>query len=215
MRNNPVLTHTAAEADAFAVTTLRAKLINIFACPGDVFDEIAAAPHRASNWLAPTLLVCAAGIGAVFLSPAKPPADELTRTAVLTVILSTWIGTVWSALVLWTIGRLFLKVQFPFLKAVEVAALSGMILALGTVVTSLLALATGDPAARPALSLFVREFDPANRVHAALAALNLFHFWIAGVLAVGLSKLSGVSFKEAAFWTIGYWMVLRLAFFWI
>jgi hypothetical protein len=31
------------------------------------------------------------------------------------------------------------------------------------------------------------------------------------VLAVGLAKLSGVTFKESAFWVFGYWVLLRIA----
>jgi hypothetical protein len=40
---------------------------------------------------------------------------------------------------------------------------------------------------------------------------DLFHFWSAGVLAAGLSRLAGVSFKEAAFWVFGYWVFVRIA----
>ena len=31
--------------------------MNIFAAPGEVFDEIKTAPHRAANWLTPALLL--------------------------------------------------------------------------------------------------------------------------------------------------------------
>jgi hypothetical protein len=37
--------------------SLAGRLMNIFAAPGDVFDEIKTAPHRTSNWLIPALLL--------------------------------------------------------------------------------------------------------------------------------------------------------------
>jgi len=120
-------------------------------------------------------------------------------------------GTFWSALVLWLAGRLFLKTRFPFLKTVEIAGLTTVILALGTVVTTLLVWVTGDGFARPAMSLLVGEFNPANKFHQALAAMNFFHVWMAAVLSIGLAKLSDVTAKEAAVWVFGYWIVLRLA----
>lgn len=85
-----------------------------------------------------------------------------------------------------------------------------MILVLAAITTALLVWATGQPAAKPALSLFVDEFDAQNRIHLALASVNLFYVWMAAVLAAGLTKLSGVSYAEAAFWTIGYWCALRI-----
>jgi hypothetical protein len=41
--------------------------------------------------------------------------------------------------------------------------------------------------------------------------LNFFHLWTTTVLAIGLSRLSGVTFKESAFWVFGYWLVARVA----
>ena len=37
--------------------SLAGRLLNIFAAPGEVFDEIKTAPHRTSNWLIPALLL--------------------------------------------------------------------------------------------------------------------------------------------------------------
>ena len=75
----------------------------------------------------------------------------------------------------------------------------------------LLVLATGHSHARPALSLFLTTFDPANRSHLFLAGMNPFYFWMAAVLSIGLAKISEVSFAEAAFWVFGYWIGLRTA----
>jgi len=52
-----------------------------------------------------------------------------------------------------------------------VSILRPLILALGTVVTVLLILATGDSGARPALSLLVGKFNPAIKLHQLLSAV--------------------------------------------
>ena len=128
----------------------------------------------------------------------------------LTVCLAAFAGTFWSAFVLWFIGRVFLKVRFSYAKTLEVVGLTGVILVLGTVFTGLLIATSGDAAARPALSMLGGKLSagPGRQV---LDTLNLFHLWTTTVLAIGLSKLSGVSFKEAAFWVFGYWLFARIA----
>jgi len=214
-------------------TPLREKLLNIFVSPGEVFEEVVASSPKPASWLVPTLLVCLTAIlpllvapasesraaevrqlaeaGASFSSDARKLSSRLLSAATLTVAISAVVGTFWSAFVLWFIGRVFLKTRLPLWKAMEVVGLSGMILALGAIVTALLIAATGDAAARPALSIFAGQSNPGSKVHSGLEAMNLFHLWAATVLGVGLSKLARVSFNEAAFWVFGYWVALRVA----
>ena len=214
-------------------TPIHQKLLNIFVSPGDVFEEVVTAPPRVANWLVPTMLVCMAGLillraattneptasgigqrveaGAVSAPQAERFSGGSETISWATVCLGAIAGTFWSAFVLWFIGRVFLKTRFSFLKTVEVVGLTGIILVLGTIVTALLIAASGNPAARPALSLVASELDASNSMRAALDAMNLFHLWTTTVLAVGLSKLSGVSFKESAFWVFGYWLLARIA----
>jgi hypothetical protein len=186
-----------------------------------------------SNWLVPTLFVCLTGI----ILPSVMTTDQQTAAAIgqlveagtvsaaqaeklsggwqmisaLATCLGAFAGTFWSAFVLWLIGRVFLKVRFSFLKAIEIVGLSEVILVLGAIVTVLLMAASGDAAARPAMSLFAGKLDPSSRIHSALETMNFFHLWTTTVLAVGLSKLSGVSFKESAYWVFGYWVLARIA----
>jgi len=228
MSVSAALTDDAPEA---APTSLGAKLLNVFVCPGEVFDEIIGAPSRAANWRVATLLVCLSGIvlllviasqgGAVdTLGPvahsgqsALAQAQELAglRPLIsgLAICFSAFMGTFWSAFVIWFIGRVFLKTRFAYQKALEVAGLAAIILVLGTIVTALLVAVAGNPEARPALSLFVPPNSP--RIHAFLAQMNFFHLWSTSILAIGLSRLAGVSFKESAFWVFGYWVFLRIA----
>ena len=84
-------------------------------------------------------------------------------------------------------------------------------MALGAIVTALLIGIVGDPATRPALSFFAPHLPSASPVRLVLDMFNFFHLWTITVLAIGLSRLSGVTFKESAFWVFGYWLVARLA----
>ena len=122
---------------------------------------------------------------------------------------TSFIGSFWSALVLWLMGRFLLKARFSFMKALEIVGLTGMILVLSTITTSLLVFATEDAFAKPALSLLLREFDPTNKFHLLLSMLDVTSFWTAAVLSIGLAKLSKVTVVESAFWVFGYWIVLR------
>jgi hypothetical protein len=220
-----------------ASSSLAAKLLDMLVSPGEVFDEVLAAPPRLANWLLPTLLVAlatlflfraASGEAAAVLgaspaldsqapivssaaAPAEPGLADWQRVSALGACVGAFAGTFWSAFLLWFIGRVFLKIRFSYLKALEVVALTGIILALGTIVTALLVAASGDPATRPALSFFTRHLPSANPVRQFLDTLNFFHLWTTTVLAIGLSRLSGVSFKESAFWVFGYWLVARWA----
>jgi len=228
------MTTTAIRDDRAAMmTTLTQKLLNIFVSPGDVFEEVVVSPPRAVCWLVPMLFVCLTGIISLRVMPASEwgaaqvrqlaesdtsassdigkPVRHDSAVAILTVAASAIAGTLWSTSVLWLIGRVFLKTRFSFFKTLEVVALTAMILGLGTIVTVLLGLATGDASIRPALSLFARQVYAGARLHAALDAVNVFHLWTATVLAIGLSKLARVSFSGSAFWVFGYWVALRVA----
>ena len=232
----PTLALTAPNAPPVS-TPLRGKLLNIFVSPGEVFEEVVASPPKPACWLVPTLFVCLTAIISLLVAPVRESraakvrqmaesgaivssdtgkfSSRLLPAAVLTVAASAVVGTFWSAFVLWFIGRIFLKTRFPFWKAMEVVGLTGMILALGTIVTALLIAATGQASARPALSILVEPSNPGTKAYTGLEAMNFFHLWTATVLAIGLSKLARVSFKEAAFWVFGYWVAFRVALIWL
>jgi len=216
-----------------AATPLVEKLLNIFVSPGEVFEEIVSSPTTLARWLAPLLFVCFTGVISLLVTPTGEPGAGEVRQAefvepgaiassgvgkpfylalsTLTVVTSALVGTFGSATVLWLIGRVFLKTRFSYFTTLEVVAFTGMILGLGTIMTALLGVATGDALARPALSLLAGQSNAGTRLHAALGAVNFFHLWTAAVLATGLSKLASVSYSEAAFWVFGYWIGLRIA----
>lgn len=233
----PMPATPSSSSGVAASSSLAAKLLDMLSSPGEVFDEVVAAPPRFANWLVPTVLVALAslfllrassneGVSVVTTSQAveAQPAtlDSVTvqaeagsvdsqKLSALATCGGAFAGTFWSAFLLWFIGRAFLRTRFSYLKTVEVVALTGSIVALGAIVTALLIGISGDPATRPALSFFARHLPSTNRVRLLLGTFNFFHLWIITVLAIGLSRLSGVSFKESAFWVFGYWFVARLA----
>jgi hypothetical protein len=214
-------------------TSVAAKMVGVFVTPGLVFDEVAAAPPKTNNWLAPlvlvslsSLLVLKANTSTELISNAINPflqEGKLTQeqTAILTehwqtvsavgLCVATFAAAFWSALVIWLIGRVVLKTAFSFLKALEVVSLSGSVLILGAIVTALLIAATGDASARPALSLFLRNVPPGNALRRVAGILDCFELWAVAILTIGLSKLSAVTVKESAFWVLGYWLLARIA----
>jgi hypothetical protein len=215
-----------------APTSVHQKLLNIFISPSDVFDEVISSPPNLANWRVPTLLVCLATIislqtgnlptqssvtiqiltqsGRLSIAQAHALAGVWPILSALLVCTAIFVGTCWSAFVLWFMVRIFLKVQFPYLKALEIVGLTEIISVLGTITTILLIAASGDSSARPALSLLALKLDHAQPFYQLLETLDLFHLWSTAVLAIGLSRLCSVTFKEAAFWVFGYWIVARI-----
>ena len=118
----------------------------------------------------------------------------------------------WWAFILWLLGRRFLKVQFGYLKALEVAGLALMISVLGGIVILLLMVNLPKLFAAPGLALVVTDFDAARKSPLLLGAANLFAFWLVGVLSVGLAKLAGVPFLRAAWFVFAVW-VIQQSFF--
>ena len=224
-------------------TSLGARLMNVIATPGEVFEEIAGKPESTANWLTPVLLACLVGVigvWTIFAQPAIqqqlkdqqekqiqkmkiPPAQlENARAAMekftiisakvggtVGVVAYNFAGVFLVGLVLWLLGTQVFKESFTYLKAVEVAGLSAMISVLNSVVTTLLMVGTGSLYAKLGPSLFITEFDPTNLAHTLMASVNLLSLWYVGVVALGLSKLSAVSFGKAAGWLYGLWLVLN------
>jgi hypothetical protein len=69
----------------------------------------------------------------------------------------------------------------------------------------LLAVIYANPAMTPGPVLFVSHYDPNNKVHMLLSALNVMTLWYIGVLALGMARLSRASFGKAAVWLYGLW----------
>jgi len=108
-------------------------------------------------------------------------------------------------LVFWVVARQALKAPLPYMKVVEVIGLAGMISVLEAVVRILLILATGNLAASLSPILLIKEFDPAKALHSLAILANPLAFWMLAVRAMGLARVTGASFRKAAFWVFGLW----------
>jgi len=231
--------------------SLAARLLNVFAVPGEVFSEVKASPASTASWLVPALLSAFVGILSaiiIFSQPAvvqqireqqtkamdqqvqagkltQEQADQATKVierftgpTMLKIfgsggaVVASFIHVIWWAFVLWLLAKWFLKVSVPFPKALEVAGLAMMINVLGAIVAMLLIVNLGRLGATPSLALAIPDFDATRKSHLFLGAANVFYFWLVGVMAVGLAKLSGAPFLRAAWLVLTYW-VLQQSFF--
>jgi hypothetical protein len=223
--------------------SLSGRLFNVFATPGDVFQEVKTARVSAANWLAPALILIVVSWVSSWLifsqDSIKHQLSEITDQAIQKQIekshmseqqaeQSRAIGEKWAGimakvaavlvpvfggfvtpffwgLILWLVGAKVFKGDFPFMKAVEVVGLVNMVSVLDVIVRTLLIIGLGNLYAAPGLVLLVKDFDPQNTVHGLLTLVNVTTFWVLALRAIGLARLSSVSFTKAALWVFGIW----------
>jgi hypothetical protein len=113
----------------------------------------------------------------------------------------------WWAFILWLVGRVFLKAQFGYPKALEVAGLALMISVLGGVVVLALTINLTKVFSTPGLALVAPDFEATRKSNLMLGAANVFSFWLVGVLAVGLARLARVPFLRAAWFVFALWVI--------
>ena len=231
------------EAPPPPTLSLSGRLFNVFATPGDVFQEVKTARVSAANWLAPALILILVSWVSSWLifsqDSIKHQLSEITDQAIQKQIekshmseqqaeQSRAIGEKWAGimakvaavlvpvfggfvtpffwgLILWLVGAKVFKGDFPFMKAVEVVGLVNMVSVLDVIVRTLLIIGLGNLYAAPGLVLLVKDFDPQNTVHGLLALVNVTTFWVLALRAIGLARISSVSFTKAALWVFGIW----------
>jgi hypothetical protein len=248
----PILSNVPEAPPALPETTsLIARLFNVFAAPGDVFEEVASSKIGVANWLAPGIILVLVSWLASWLiysqetfqvqyreigekaveqqiAKSKMPPEQAEQTRrmaeqiggtgarvgmVVVPMVAAFVLPFWWGLILYLVGTKIFKGSFDYMKAVEVVGLAGMTSVLEKVVTTLLVFQTGHVMATTTPALFVKNFDMQNTAHAFLALLNVFTFWVLAVRAMGLARLSNVSFAKAAAWVFGIWMTYTGALF--
>jgi hypothetical protein len=109
-------------------------------------------------------------------------------------------------LLLWLADKSILKAAGGYTKHLELYGISMWIPILGTVVTIAMKVGFGSLAAGPSAALAVlNDFDPSNKIHGLLAALNIFGLWQTIVIGFGLSKFSGKSTGMSLAVSFGLW----------
>ena len=115
------------------------------------------------------------------------------------------------ALVVFLAGKLLGGAPMTFGKAFEITGLAFVVGILSTIVASVMILLR-DSLAQPSGALFVEDFDPGNKLHNLLQALNPFTIWFVAVLAIGLACSSGIPVKKALIAFFVFWAVKALIF---
>jgi hypothetical protein len=246
MEETPPMPPPVAQQAPPAPTSLPARLLNVFASPGEVFEEVKRSPTRTGNWLVPALLAAIVGVITVWILFSQPAFMQRMREqwasgyegmvkqgkmsqaqadgAVATIekfaapigsvsaVAISFVNVFWWALILWLLGKIFLKAKFSFMKAVETAGLATMIGVLGGIVALLLSVNFGKLSGAN-LDLLLGSSDPKSKLHPLFAVLDIFKIWSVGVMAVGLARLAEVRFMRALLPVAGYWIAWN--FFWL
>ena len=113
------------------------------------------------------------------------------------------------ALFFWLVGTRFLGGRFGYGAALEVCGLANLIGVVGAVMGTMLMAGFGNILASPGPILLVREMDPANGWHLVLASISIMTLWQLGVVAVGLARLSGTTFRRTVWWVVVPWVFYR------
>jgi hypothetical protein len=104
-------------------------------------------------------------------------------------------------------GKLFLKSAVTYSKVLEVFGLSFFVSAVATLISIVIVVAMGSIYASLSPLLFIDDFDPSNKQHKLMAALNLLEFWGLYVAAVGLSKIWNTSLGKSLGVVGSVWLV--------
>jgi hypothetical protein len=137
----------------------------------------------------------------------KPDSMIFRIQQVAGIIIITPIALFLLSLVYWLLGKWGMNATAPYMKVVEIAGLTMFITCLESIVTTLLMFAMDSLYATPSLGLFVTDFDIQNKLHAALAKVNVFTIWDTAVMSIGLSKLFQRDLPKVLVLVFALWLV--------
>ncbi len=147
---------------------------------------------------------------AVEMNPAKPGSPMfLIIGAVGVAFVISFSLFVYSA-VYFLGGKFVYQATVPYSKILEVYGLSFYVAAVVSLLTMVIVVAMGSLHASFSPALFISDFDPLNKEHKLMAALNLLEFWNLYVVGVGLSKVWNTSLGKSFAVVGGAWAVWTL-----
>jgi hypothetical protein len=223
-----------------------ARMMNVFAVPGEVFANVKHSPNSPASWLLPILVASVVGmVAAVILfsqetiihevreaqakamqqqvekgTLTQAQADEamtmiekfssptiMKISGSVGAIVVSFVRVFWWAFALWLLALLLLRVRMPYLKVLEVTGLASLIGTLGILVKLLLQINLGRTSATPSLALAVTEFDPSNKLHLVLGAVNLVQIWMVVVMGVGLARLTNIPLTRAILLVVAFYFL--------
>src|SRR5512140_1295873 len=210
------------------------KIVNIFAAPGELFEDVRLTGKTPSNWIIPVAIMIVVAIAMQQLIMSNPSLldqtkamitkatnesfDKAVREGKMTpeqaeqqreqtanftnptsgfAIAMRIAGTIITlplmlfliSLVYWLLGKTAMRASAPYMTVVEVVGLVLLIAAVESIVTTVMAIGMDSIHAGPHLAVFVPNIDMTNKLHAALAKVNIFTIWSLVVTSIGLSKL--------------------------
>jgi hypothetical protein len=111
-------------------------------------------------------------------------------------------------LLLWLIDKFILKAGAGYTKHLELYGITSWITIFGTIISIGMMVGLGSMHAGPSAAIAVmNEFDPSNKLHGLLAALNIFGLWQTAVVGIGLNKFSGKSLGLSMTVSFGLWAI--------
>ncbi len=218
--------HTPASNEPVKPMPFTERMVNIFAAPGELFDNVRLTPPTATNWLIPMLLFIVVAFimsQIMFMNPSlvsqmtelmrkgiddavvqgrmtqdqadqaaaftKPGSTMFMIQQVLGLIIISPVALFLLSLVYWLLGKWAMKGTAPYIKVVEVVGLTFFISIVESIVSTMLMNLMDSITASPSLALFVSNFNVEDKLHMALAKVNIFTFWDLSVISIGLSRL--------------------------
>jgi hypothetical protein len=127
--------------------------------------------------------------------------------SIVGIVLVSPIALFLLALVYWLLGKWGMNASAPYMKVVEVVGLTFFISILETIVTTGLQYGLDSLFAGPNLAVFVSNFDLQNKLHMALAKINVFTIWDLTVVSIGLSKLFQRHLPKVLVLVFALWIV--------
>lgn len=79
MDQPPLMDQSPLPADNAPATSLAARLMNVFAVPGEVFEEVRASAHSVGNWLVPALVGSVVGVLSIIIVFSQPAIQQQFR----------------------------------------------------------------------------------------------------------------------------------------
>lgn len=143
-------------------------------------------------------------------NPAKPGSPMFLIVGSIFVIVFTGFSLVAYSTAYFLAGKLLLKSTVSFQKILEVFGLSFFVSAVVSLLSIVIVVAMGSMYASLSPTLFIDDFDPLNKQHKLLAALNVLEFWSMYVVAVGLAKTWNTTMGKPIGVVGGVWLVWTL-----
>lgn len=147
---------------------------------------------------------------AVERNPAKPGSPMFLIFGAIGVSLVSVVSLYAYSGVYLLAGKLMYKTAAPFSKVQEVVGMSFYVSIVGALLSMVIIVAMGSLYASLSPALLVENFDPLNKQHKLMAAVNLLEFWYLFVVGVGLSKIWNLSVGKSVGLVGGVWLVWTL-----